>query len=125
MYKVKIITLCCLISFIFSACSFLGMPKEKSDGTIDIRGTITNLVNIKDGISILVEGEKESDTQVDKASVSVGKNATILDSDNKKIKVEEIKLGYKVEITFTGPVLESYPVQATAKTVKILSSISK
>jgi hypothetical protein len=96
----------------------------------DIRGAITK-VNASDddvkkkGIlgTLLVEGTKERTTNYDKASVKISNKTKILKQDGKErkeAKFEDLKKGCKVQIDFTGPVAESYPVQATAGTVIIL-----
>ena len=48
------------------------------------------------------------------------KRVTLVGKDRKDAKIDDLKEGCKVEATFTGPVMESYPVQATAKEVVIL-----
>lgn len=88
---------------------------------IDIRGTITNVTLFGDTASILVEGQIENDTYYDKASVRIDQNTLITKlSLNRSISVSEINVGDKVEVTFKGPVAESYPVQASAELVHII-----
>jgi len=83
---------------------------------IDIRGEITN-INVSNGVMIiLVEGEIEKDTTIDKGYMRIDSNTKIYQGKDKKvIKKEELKVGDKVEATYQGPVAESYPVQGTAK----------
>jgi len=40
--------------------------------------------------------------------------------ERKEATFEDLKKGARVEATFTGPVADSYPVQATAKAILIL-----
>lgn len=49
---------------------------------------------------------------------------TIIYIDNKKISLTSslFEAGMRVEVKFTGPVAESYPVQAEAKFIRILTS---
>jgi hypothetical protein len=97
---------------------------DESD-KIAIRGVVTDIVQGKDGITMLVEGELEQDTSFDKASVTVNMKSTVL-RDNTPIAglfaFSEIKKGDTVEVTFNGPVAESYPVQGVAATVRIVTA---
>jgi len=88
---------------------------------IDIRGTVTNITIFGDTATILVEGERETDTYYDKASIRIDQKTLITKTPlSRAIDISEISIGNKVEATFTGPVLESYPVQAVAKLVNII-----
>ena len=112
--KIFLVTLCIL---------FLTLIGCQKDETIDIRGEITGISKSPDNkiVSILVEGELEEDTSHDKASISIDKSTSIYSATGKdKISIEELKEGMKVEVVFTGPVRESYPVQADAKTIRII-----
>lgn len=91
---------------------------------VSIRGSVIAVGDYDEGKGrlILVEGTKESDTQYDKASITVPKNAkmyAMTDGKKKKASVTELRSGQRVEVVFTGPVRESYPVQAEAKEVVI------
>ena len=96
----------------------------------DIRGAITE-VNLLDepaqkgGVlgSVLIEGVREKDTRYDKASVRITKKTTLTKRAGKErvpAKLADLKKGAKVQATFTGPVAESFPVQATAREILIL-----
>ena len=88
---------------------------------IDIRGTVTNVSRFGDTTTILVEGQRESDTYYDKASIRIDKKTLITKNPfSKVIDISEITVGDKVEVTFIGPVAESYPVQALAELINII-----
>ena len=88
---------------------------------IDIRGTVTNVSRFGDTATILVEGQQESDTYYDKASIRIDKKTLITKSPfSKIIDISEITVGDKVEVTFNGPVAESYPVQAVAELINLI-----
>jgi beta-N-acetylhexosaminidase len=111
-----------LIIFLLSLVIVFNNYIDKAgDFRIDIRGTITNInINGSNG-SILVEGKIESDTYNDKASVRINENTLITKpAVNKNIDISELKVGDRVEVTFIGPVAESYPVQATGKLVRVI-----
>jgi hypothetical protein len=98
-------------------------PIVDDSGTIGIRGVVTDIVQGKDGITMLVEGKLEHDTSFDKASVTVNMKSTVLRGNTTitgLFAFSEIRKGDTVEVTFDGPVAESYPVQGTAATVRIL-----
>ena len=70
-----------------------------------------------------IEGAQEADTRYDKASIRItDKTKFFLVNDGKRTPTSfaDLKPGQKVEVNFTGPVAESYPVQATAGEVMIL-----
>ena len=74
---------------------------------------------------VFVDGKRQADTAHDKAYVKITKK-TMLRKVVKGKKVAavlaDLKKGMQVEIRFVGPVLESYPVQATAGTVMVLKN---
>lgn len=103
-------------------------PKAAKPPKADVRGAVTSISVPRGGGLIgvlLVEGKKEADTQYDKASVTILAGATIEKwVDGKKVKATfgDIKNGSIVQCVFTGPVAESYPVQARTKEVLILQT---
>ncbi len=87
----------------------------------DIRGTITHL---DPAGSILIEGVTEQDTEFDRASVTVTAETRIYRLEEGNLlpaTFASLQVGQRVQAAFTGPVMESYPVQATASQVVILS----
>lgn len=72
--------------------------------------------------SIFVEAPKDAKLAYDKASIRVLAQTKIQKMNGKLVedaKFDEIKNGVKVSVWFTGPVAESYPVQATAGRILI------
>lgn len=106
---------------IFIGFTFISCTKEIENGTIGIRGEIKEInKNNDDGsFTLYVEGKEESDTEYDKASVYVDTNTTIYDG-TKEIDIENLEKGLMVEIIFEDGVMESYPVQGSAKKIYIL-----
>lgn len=106
-----------------------------STGTVeisqaDIRGVITSAQKFdaqsasqgKIG-SLLIEGVNEADTRYDKASVRITDQTRILSQSGNVMSpttFEELRVGQRVQATFTGSVLQTYPVQATADEVVLL-----
>lgn len=91
---------------------------------VAIRGNITNIQQV-DGRagSVLIEGALEDDTQYDRASVNITDQTRLLKQVGQErvpATVEDLRVGQRVAAKFTGPVLESYPVQATASEIVIL-----
>jgi beta-N-acetylhexosaminidase len=106
------------------------IPAAAQDSKADIRGMVTNVSAANEEAkkkgtlgSILVEGAKEKDTTFDKASIRVTDKTKIeklVGKERKPAKFDDLKKGAKVQALFTGPVAESYPVQAMAKEILIL-----
>jgi hypothetical protein len=100
-------------------------PIVDDSDKIGIRGVVMDIVQGKDGITMLVEGKLEHDTSFDKASVTVNMSSRVLRDETpitSQFAFSEIKKGDTVEVTFNGPVAESYPVQGVAATVRIVTS---
>jgi hypothetical protein len=88
-----------------------------------IRGNITELQQA-DGVvnTVRIEGELEDDTQYDRAMVTITDETRIFRQEGQErvaATVTDLQ-GQRVEADFTGPVMESYPVQATASEIVIL-----
>ena len=100
-------------------------PIVDESSTIGIRGVVKNIIQGKDGITMLVEGKLEQGTPFDKASVTVNMSSKVLRDETpmtSQFAFSEIKKGDTVEVTFNGPVAESYPVQGVAATVRIVTA---
>lgn len=100
--------------------------KDTQDKTIDkiaVRGRITEIIKNKSNQdlinSIRVEGELEKDTTFDKAVVYMTGETTVY-KDKHKVDANSLKENMLVEVIITGPVRESYPIQADAKEIRIL-----
>jgi beta-N-acetylhexosaminidase len=119
---VKKISLFTLV--LLAAAVVLAGCAAQSGGEVDIRGRISGVDAGDNGLgTILVEGEVQEDTEYDKASVFVTKKTKIYRlENNQRIRVSFAALaaGQIVEVAFTGPVRESYPVQADAAEILIL-----
>lgn len=123
--------------FLFTGCCPNQQFPPNSDDQVDIRGTILNInpaqVNSNILGTIYVEGLLYEDTFYDKASIKITSSTLIYQVDNQlssndqfvQIPFSELQTGMMVEVTFTGPVLESYPVQATAKKVLVLDAFAQ
>ncbi len=71
-----------------------------------------------------VEGDLESkynDTIYSVAQISKGDATSVL-KNGEEVGFDVIEKGMKVEVSFTGPIQESYPVQATAGVIQILEN---
>ena len=101
-------------------CSATTLP----DADPSIRGTITTLSPGAEGeVTILVEADGVPLFDYDKASVRVTAETTVLTSSDGAPYLaaapEDLSVGQEVDVWFTGPVAESYPVQTAAGTVLI------
>ncbi len=116
--RMLIIALATAAALVLSGCFLLPGPP---DGAPSIRGTITSITPGADGLgSMLVEGAVADGTSVDKASVNVTKKTEVLyeGADGwSRYTFAELGVGDTVAVWFTGPVAESYPVQATGGTI--------
>lgn len=86
-----------------------------------IRGEILTLSQTGNAAGIYVEGEELNDSSVTAASVTITKDTTLLNENGKSIKFDDLEEGTSVEIEFEGEIAESYPVQGTAKTIRVVT----
>jgi hypothetical protein len=125
MRKLRFILLALTLIF---ACLLEGV-QSFSSSRIDVRGVITSFTRA-DGegrgkvlARVFIEGAKEPDTHVDKASVTVTAETKVFinrDGERKPAEFAALKEGQKVEARFTGEMRLSYPVQADAAEITIL-----
>jgi hypothetical protein len=107
------------------------VPAVAKDEKISIRGTPASVSpadeeSKKAGIlgTVLIEGRKDKDTEYDKAMVKVTRATKIfklVGADLKEASFDDLKPGVKMEIQFVAPPAESFPVQATAGKIVIIS----
>ncbi len=112
-----------LLCLICLSIVFAALGCVKNNDPIGFRGEITEL-KVNDDIqqvTILVEGEPDENVSYDKAYVAItAKSKISFDENNEALSSNELKVGLTVEGVFEGPVAESYPVQGTAKSIKII-----
>jgi hypothetical protein len=104
-------------------------PPMHVAGAPDIIGTVTTL-SVADGSwnagvlgQVLIVGKIQNGTSVDKAFVTVTDKTRIYvqtAQGRRQVDFSYLGVGQAVAVTFTGPVAESYPVQATADTIVII-----
>jgi hypothetical protein len=80
-----------------------------------IRGTITQRAPER----ILIEEEPLDSAGSAKASVRLTRSTLVVRGSGEAVHPDELQVGRKVSAWFEGPVMESYPVQATAGAVRI------
>lgn len=93
---------------------------------MDIIGTIIDIPSeLDESTAIRIKEDLIPDVPqtYGEAMVFISKKTTIY-VDNKEISLSPslFKTGMRIEVKFTGPVAESYPVQAEAKFIRILTS---
>ena len=101
-------------------------PGTMFDSSPSIRGEIRSLLPAAGGDDLgfaRIEGRKDEDTEYDRADVTITRETTIArrrGGMQEPLPFDSLRAGMKVEATFTGPVMESYPVRATAASITIL-----
>ena len=106
-----------LIPVLLGGCADPNPPS----GEPSVRGPITRITPGSDGLgTILVEESSPQGLDYDKASLRITEDTKLLKragADYVEITFEDMTTGMLVEAWMTGPVAESYPVQAAAGTV--------
>ena len=112
---------------ILLACLIAGCQTGKTavPARPDIRGKIISVSGSANAGSIFIDGTALEISTIDKASVRIDAKTEILrQQDNKLVRARfsDLRVGQMAEATFTGPVLQSYPVQGTGRQVVILAA---
>ena len=117
--RVAVVLVTAVVVFSLAGCA----PTPPSEPPTIPNGVITSVSAGSGGLgSVLVESE-DPDTTFDVASVSVTEKTTLLrETDNGYVEAAfaDLAEGARVDIWITGPVAESYPVQAGADFMVIL-----
>ena len=110
---------------LLSAASCTRTPVELPATPPSIAGTITSVdIDGEHLGSLRVEAVPGEEAGSDKAVVRIEQRTALLNDSGQKVGLSQFKVGRKVRAWFTGPVRESYPVQADASTV-ILEPVGK
>ena len=132
MKNISIAIILTLLIASFAACNSNSDVLPSSNATLDssndsqfvqydVAGYITDITTSGDKKalgSIKVEGSKNNGAKNDKAVVTVTPDTKIYMSE--LTDFDALEVGMYVNIFFTGPVKESYPVQADAKQINVI-----
>ena len=102
----------------------LGLPREVAG----IRGLITEVrapFGQVEGFRIRVEQEPTRSAGTPKADVFVAPSTPVFQRVGHRASAAELRLCQELSIWFTGPVRESYPVQATARAIVIERTLER
>lgn len=116
--RTAIVAIVAVIAIIALAVLLSGCGNGSPSGDPSVTGAIRQIDANSDGATILVVGGGT----VDRASVRVTPSTRILVGAGPETTdgaVRDLVTGVTVRVWFTGPVAESYPVQATAGTVLV------
>ncbi|NEM98150.1 DUF3221 domain-containing protein [Pontibacter burrus] len=99
-------------------------PKRIPDTLPDIIGSVITISqpatqDQKEPLQLLVKADDEQATNYSQASVTVNKNTLIESKDGKHLKAGALQEGQLIEVWFEDEVMESMPVQARAKAIRI------
>lgn len=101
-------------------------PGSLFESSPSIRGEIHAMIPGSGGNDLgyaRIVGTREEDTQYDRADVTIDRSTVIVRTragSREALAFDSLRTGMKVEATFTGPVMESYPVRATAATIVVI-----
>jgi hypothetical protein len=101
-------------------------PPAPSPGAADITGVVDDLTPGGDAgaVTLLVVADPRVTGPYDRAAVRVTADTSVwapAGEGRVELAVDDLAEGQRVVVRFSGPVAESYPVQATAGDVEILS----
>lgn len=87
--------------------------------TPDNQPSITGEIMALDQYFILVEENPAGSSGIGKASVALTDSTRILRRNGSAVSAAELQVAQKVSVWFTGPVAQSFPIQATAGVIVI------
>lgn len=104
-------------------------PTPLTSGAADITGVVRTLTaGAGDGsAAMLVVADQSLPSAFDRAMVSLTAETLVwapAGEGRRTLSIADLAAGQRVAVRFVGPVAESYPVQATAGDVEILSPLS-
>jgi hypothetical protein len=116
-----------VLAMVFIICLMPGMMSCASvkplETEADFTGFITEIdLGIYKDITGRISAESHADKIVTKYIVTVKKETAIFRQDGENLSkavFKDLNIQQSVKIWFTGPVLESWPMQATAKQIVI------
>lgn len=109
-------------SLISSGCSPTVTDPSVSDATAAIPRTTPSIIGQVTAIAlpmIVVEEKPAEPHGSAKARVRITDGTKVLRRDEGAVSATELRVGQQVKVWFTGPVMESYPLQATAGVIVI------
>lgn len=124
----RVITVMVLLCVLFMGVVYGTFTATGSD-RVDMNGKIVGLCsdNSQDDVkyinSILVEGSPTGGTDLQNISIIITKNTTIFHKYGKnlvKASIHDLQPGQKIEIRFTGSIIQTYPPQTNASEIIIL-----
>ena len=109
-------------ALIVSACSSTTVDSSASDVTASILRTTPSIIGLVTAITlpqVVVEANPAESHGSDKARVRVTDDTQVLRQGEGVMGITDLRVGQKVKVWFDGPVMESYPSQATAGVIVI------
>ena len=114
---------CGLLALVLAAACARPGAEPLPEQVPDIIGTITERREVQRGVSVLIQQDSTRSAGYPVARVTVGSGARVLRRTAGGLApaaAEELRVGTRVQAWFTGPVMRSYPAQATARLVVIV-----
>lgn len=108
-----------------SACSPSAPNTAAPDVTASIPRTAPSIIGQVTAITlptVLVEENPGPTQESAKASVRITDITQVLHADKGVTDITELRVGQRVKVWFTGPIMESYPVQAIGGVIVIQPS---
>jgi hypothetical protein len=84
-----------------------------------MNGTITAIGRVAEGWSVRVEERPQDVSGSAKGVFRVGERTDVRRTSGGRARAEDLREGQRVRVWVTGPVAESYPVQAGARLVVV------
>lgn len=113
-----------LLAFLLLAGCRGDEPKRMPDTLPDVRGIIRDIQRTSENggeatAVVMVEAVQGIEVRYPKASITIDKSTLLETPEGEPLQLEQLQEGQEVEAWLEGEVMESFPVQAKAKAVRV------
>ncbi len=125
MKRMKLVLTTVALAFALAGCDAIrsAMPPKPPERPADMSGAVTTIDKTPAAGDVLGSMLVEDPNGTDKAQVTVTAKTTVFVKMTDKTGAAtfaDLMTGDRVQVWFTGPVAESYPVQGTAEAIVVV-----
>lgn len=101
-----------------TACMYISNSDSSDDADTDLQVFTADVIEVEDGLLITPDKDSAEALSSDKIRVAAGE-AEIIDDKGNTIKIDDLKPGDRIRISYDGLIDESYPAQITADKIEL------
>jgi hypothetical protein len=97
---------------------YISNSDSSDDADTDLQVFTADVIEVEDGLLITPDKDSAEALSSDKIRVAAGE-AEIIDDKGNTIKIDDLKPGDRIRISYDGLIAESYPAQITADKIEL------